>query len=112
MNNGVRLNFRIGADGAVAKDAVRAHLHAVAQHHTAFQHHVHVQLHIAAMFHRAAHIQARRVDDGNAADHEFVRPLPAIVAFQLGQLHLVVHTQHFRFGGRHDGTYLAAIFHA
>ena len=55
---------------------------------------------------RAAHVEARRIDERDAREHELGGALPAIRGLELGELQLVVDAQHFGLavGAMHGGT--------
>ena len=59
----------------------------------------------------AADVEARRIRERDAFEHQRIGALRAQRRFQLSQLHLVVHAQHLRFGRRNDRVHFHAGAH-
>ena len=66
----------------------------VAEAHLALEHDVDVDEDIAAVLERAAHVDARRIGERHARQHQLLRHLRATRAFDLRQLRLVVDPEH------------------
>ena len=111
LDEAVHAHFAVVAELAVAKHAARADLHAVAELHLSFEDHVDVEDDVAAAAHRAAHVEARRIDHGDAGAHQFRRAARAMRRFGLGELELVVHPENLRGRACDDGLDRTAVAH-
>ena len=77
----------------------------------AFEQHVGVDEHVAPDADLAAHVDARRIRERGAREHELARAFGAMQRLELGELHLVVDAEHLRHGGRDERRDLHLVFH-
>ncbi len=97
----VRLDARVRPDGDVAQHAIGADARAVVDPDGALENAADVDRHIAAAFELAADVDAMRIDDCRAGEHQRHRPAPLDDALERGELRAVVDAQHRHFVG-HD----------
>ena len=95
LDDRVREHFRVGADARVLDDAIRADPDAGTEVHLADEHRVHVDVHVALDLDIAADIDACRIDERRAGEHEITRASLAKACFHLGELDLVVDAHDF-----------------
>ena len=95
VDHAVREHPGVGADLAVADHAARTHAHPVTEHHPALEHHVDVDEYVRAVGELAAHVQARGIGECHARQQQRARAPRSPYRFQLRELRLVVHPQHF-----------------
>src|SRR5262245_3067859 len=90
-----RVHFRAGGHGHVPQHAVRADAHTVAERYAALEHAVDVDRDVAPAFERAAHVEARRVGQGNAGFQQVAGNDLPVLPLERGELGLGVDSRRF-----------------
>ena len=111
LNTSEGLQHRAGGDGDVGEHAVGPDANALAQVHTPLKQTIHIDFDIALASQLAAHIEARRVPQPHALQHERMRAPLLVGALEFGQLHRGVDAGHLHRVCEHLGHHRLAIGH-